>query len=136
MRKKYQQIMVGSAICWNTYKTFQINYTFEISDGWFYVNSEIHSIRFICEFTDLGRLFCNFHTVNHTQCKNVLIFLPFRFHLLSFLDNLEGLKLPFFAILRALDCVLLVNFSFQKVQNSWKSIHEPLNVVKWQNLRL
>ena len=45
-----------------------------------------------------------------------MTFLSIRFYVKPTLKNLENLKLPFFAILRALNFVILVNFSLQKVQ--------------------
>ena len=45
--------------------------------------------------TDLGRLICNFHIVNDTQCRYFWNFLSLRFYVKSFQENLEVLKLPF-----------------------------------------
>ena len=57
-----------------------------------------------------------FLTLLSPQCGNCRIFLSFRFYVKSTLENLEVLKLPFYAILRALDFVNLVDFRLQKVR--------------------
>ena len=50
------------------------------------------------------------------QCGNFRIFLLFRFYVKSSFENLEVVKLPFFAFLGALNFHHLLNFSLQKVQ--------------------
>ena len=54
--------------------------------------------------------------VQSAQCGNFKIFLSFRFYVKSILENLEVVKVPFFAILGALNFVDLVNFSLQKAK--------------------
>ena len=51
-----------------------------------------------------------------TQCGNCRIFLSLIFNVKSILESQEVLKLPDFAILRALNFVDLVDFSLKKVQ--------------------
>ena len=48
----------------------------------------------------------------------------------SILGNLEVLKLPIFAILGSLNFVNLVNFSYKKCKNSWKSNFRASNCAK------
>ena len=50
-------------------------------------------------------------TPTYAQCGNFRIFLSFRFHVKSFLENVEVLKLLFFAIFGALNFANLVNSS-------------------------
>ena len=50
------------------------------------------------------------------QCANFRIFLSFRFYVKSILDNVEVLKIAFFAILGTLNFDILVNFRLLKVQ--------------------
>lgn len=67
------------------------------------------------------------------QCEKFKIYLSFRFHVKSNSENLKFLpKLPFWAMLGALNFVNLVNLSLQKVQQYNNS--EPLNVLKRQIL--
>ena len=53
-----------------------------------------------------------------SQCGNFRIFLSFRFYVKSTLENVEVLKLPFFAIFGALNLLNLVNYSLLKVERS------------------
>ena len=50
------------------------------------------------------------------QCGNYIIFPSLRFYVKSILQNLDARKLPFFAILKSLNFVQLMDFSLQKVQ--------------------
>ena len=52
----------------------------------------------------------------------------------SILEDLKVEKLLIFEILRALNFVLLVNFSLEDTKNDKKKNIEPLNVSKWRIL--
>ena len=86
--------------------------------------------------TDLGKLICNFHNVNHTPCRNFRIFVSVRLYVKSFLEILEVLKLPFLAILLALNFVILELSAFKKCKHSKNQNSQPLNVFKWQILHV
>ena len=49
------------------------------------------------------------------RCGNFKIFLSLRFYVKSFLENLEAMKVQLLAIVRALNCIYLVE-RVQKVQ--------------------
>ena len=69
-----------------------INYQFNgkfLFDGIFFVRFFVNST------SNLKKAIMQ---IESTQCENVMIFLSFRFYVKSILDNLEVLKLPFFAI--------------------------------------
>ena len=49
------------------------------------------------------------------QCGNFRIFLSLKFYVKSILENLDVVKLPFFATLAALNLFHMVNFNLQNV---------------------
>ena len=55
-------------------------------------------------------------TVVSTQCGNFSIFLPIRFYVKSILEVSRSAKTAIFVTLGAVNLVILVNFSFQKMQ--------------------
>ena len=88
-----------------------INYQFNgkfLFDGIFFVRFFVNSTSDL-----LNKAIMQIGRIESSQCENVMIFLSFRFYVKSILDNLEVLKLPFFAIFVPLNFVNLVNFSLQ-----------------------
>ena len=61
-----------------------------------------------------------------TLCGNFMIFLSFRFYVKSILANLNVVKLPFSAILVALNFVNLVDFSLLEVKKIIKIKNQSL----------
>ena len=86
-------------------------------------------------YTDLGRLICNLHTVNHTQCETFRIFMSLRFYVKSFFKESKSFKTAFFAILWALN-ITWINFILQKVQIFKKSKFRAFRCVKMVDFEL
>ena len=64
--------------------------------------------------TDLGRLICNFHTVDHKGCRNFRIFLSLRFKI--FFGKSRSSKIAVLANFWGSEFPHLVHFSIHKVQ--------------------
>ena len=67
-----------------------------------------------------------------SHCGNCRIFISIRFYVKSILQNLEVLKLTFFAILGALNFIS----AFKKCKNAWKSKCRAYNCIKMADFAL